>query len=78
MFNLSFAIVTNGSTITFRVFIWRAARVALPPQIYVIESMIFLFTLAMMLLTCGSSAAPSAWHRYVRTSPRRQRGSSAS
>jgi spermidine/putrescine transport system permease protein len=41
----------NGSTITFPVFIWGAARVAVPPQIYVIASMIFLFTLAMMLLT---------------------------
>jgi spermidine/putrescine transport system permease protein len=42
---------TSGSTITFPVFIWGAARVAIPPQIYVIASMIFLFTLAMMLLT---------------------------
>jgi spermidine/putrescine transport system permease protein len=42
---------TNGSTIPFPVFIWGAARVAVPPQIYVIASMIFLFTLAMMLLT---------------------------
>ena len=47
-------VITNfnsGSTITFPVFIWGAARVAIPPQIYVIASMIFLFTLAMMLLT---------------------------
>jgi spermidine/putrescine transport system permease protein len=42
---------TNGTTITFPVFVWGAARVAVPPQIYVIASMIFLFTLAMMLLT---------------------------
>jgi spermidine/putrescine transport system permease protein len=41
----------SGSTITFPVFIWGAQRVAIPPQIYVIASMIFLFTLAMMLLT---------------------------
>jgi spermidine/putrescine transport system permease protein len=41
----------SGSTITFPVFIWGAARVAIPPQIYVVASMIFLFTLAMMLLT---------------------------
>jgi spermidine/putrescine transport system permease protein len=41
----------NGSTITFPVFIWGAARVAIQPQIYVVASMIFLFTLAMMLLT---------------------------
>jgi spermidine/putrescine transport system permease protein len=47
-------VITNfnsGSTVTFPVFIWGAARVAVPPQIYVIASMIFLFTLAMMLLT---------------------------
>jgi spermidine/putrescine transport system permease protein len=47
-------VITNfnaGSTITFPVFIWGAARVAIPPEIYVIASMIFLFTLAMMLLT---------------------------
>jgi spermidine/putrescine transport system permease protein len=41
----------NGSTITFPVFIWGAARVAIQPQIYVIASLIFLVTLAMMLLT---------------------------
>ena len=47
-------VITNfvsGTTITFPVFIWGAARVAVAPQIYVIASMIFLFTLAMMLLT---------------------------
>ena len=47
-------VITNfnaGSTVTFPIFIWGAARVAIPPQIYVIASMIFLFTLAMMLLT---------------------------
>ncbi len=47
-------VITNfnaGSTITFPLFIWGAARVALPPQIYVIASMIFLVTLALMLLT---------------------------
>jgi spermidine/putrescine transport system permease protein len=47
-------VITNfnaGSTVTFPLFIWGAARVAIPPQIYVIASMIFLFTLAMMLLT---------------------------
>ena len=47
-------VITNfnaGSTITFPLFIWGAARVAIPPQIYVIASMIFLFTLAMMILT---------------------------
>jgi spermidine/putrescine transport system permease protein len=47
-------VITNfnaGSTVTFPLFIWGAARVAVAPQIYVIASMIFLFTLAMMLLT---------------------------
>ena len=47
-------VITNfvaGSTVTFPLFIWGAARVAIPPQINVIATMIFLFTLAMMLLT---------------------------
>jgi spermidine/putrescine transport system permease protein len=47
-------VITNfnaGSTVTFPLFIWGAARVAVPPQIYVIASMIFLLTLAAMLLT---------------------------
>ena len=42
---------TSGATITFPVFVWGALRVSVPPEIYVIGSMIFLFTLAMMLLT---------------------------
>ena len=41
----------SGSTITFPLFIWGAARVAIPPQIYVIATMIFLFTVAMMIIT---------------------------
>ena len=40
-----------GSTVTFPVFIWGAARVAVPPQIYVIATMIFLVTLVAMVLT---------------------------
>ena len=47
-------VITNfnsGSTITFPLFIWGAARVAIPPQIYVIATMIFLFTVAVMILT---------------------------
>ena len=47
-------VITNfnaGSTITFPLFIWGAARVAVPPQIYVIASMIFLVTLVLMLIT---------------------------
>jgi len=47
-------VITNfnaGSTVTFPLFIWGAARVAIPPQIYVIASMIFLVTLSAMILT---------------------------
>jgi spermidine/putrescine transport system permease protein len=47
-------VITNfnsGSTITFPLFIWGAARVAIPPQIYVIATMIFLVTVAAMILT---------------------------
>jgi spermidine/putrescine transport system permease protein len=42
---------TSGSTVTYPLYIWGAARVSLPPQINVIAAMIFLFTLAMMLMT---------------------------
>jgi spermidine/putrescine transport system permease protein len=42
---------TSGATVTFPIFVWGALRVSVPPEIYVIGSMIFLFTLAMMLLT---------------------------
>ena len=41
----------NGSTITFPLFIWGAARVAVPPQINVIAAMIFLVTVFAMILT---------------------------
>jgi spermidine/putrescine transport system permease protein len=47
-------VITNfnsGPTITFPLFIWGAARVAIPPQVYVIASMIFIVTLIAMLLT---------------------------
>jgi spermidine/putrescine transport system permease protein len=47
-------VITNfnsGSTITFPLFIWGAARVAIQPQIYVIATMIFLVTVAAMVLT---------------------------
>jgi spermidine/putrescine transport system permease protein len=46
--------ITNfnaGSTVTFPLFIWGAARVAVPPQIYVIAAMIFVVTLIAMILT---------------------------
>ena len=47
-------VITNfnaGGTVTYPLFIWGAARVAIPPQVNVIAAMIFVFTLAMMLLT---------------------------
>ena len=47
-------VITNfnsGATITFPLFIWGAARVAVPPQIYVIATMIFLVTVVAMIAT---------------------------
>jgi spermidine/putrescine transport system permease protein len=47
-------VITNfnaGSTVTFPLFVWGAARVATPPQINIIATMIFFATLALMLLT---------------------------
>ena len=63
-----------GSTITFPLFIWGAARVAIPPQIYVIATMIFLFTVAVMIITVGSSGAPRGWRPCGPTSRRPRRG----
>ena len=47
-------VITNfnaGSTVTFPLFVWGAARVALPPQINIIATMIFVVTVMFMLLT---------------------------
>ncbi len=47
-------VITNfnaGSTVTFPLFVWGAARVAIPPQINIIATMIFFVTLAFMILT---------------------------
>jgi spermidine/putrescine transport system permease protein len=47
-------VITNfnaGSTVTFPLFVWGAARVAVPPQIYIIATMIFVATLFLMALT---------------------------
>jgi spermidine/putrescine transport system permease protein len=41
----------SGATITFPLFVWGAARVAIPPQVSIIATMIFFFTLALMALT---------------------------
>ncbi len=47
-------VITNfnaGSTVTFPLFVWGAARVATPPQINIIATMIFMVTVALMLAT---------------------------
>ena len=47
-------VITNfnaGSTVTYPLYIYGAARVSIPPQVNVMAAMIFVFTLAMMLLT---------------------------
>jgi spermidine/putrescine transport system permease protein len=47
-------VITNfnaGSTVTYPLYIWGAARVSIPPQVNVMAAMIFVFTLAVMLLT---------------------------
>ena len=47
-------VITNfnsGDTVTFPVYIWGAARVAIPPQVNVMATIIFLVTLAAMLAT---------------------------
>ena len=47
-------VITNfnaGSTVTFPLFVWGAARVAIPPQINIIATMIFVVTVMFMLLT---------------------------
>jgi spermidine/putrescine transport system permease protein len=47
-------VITNfnsGSTVTYPLYIWGAARVSIPPQVNVLAAMIFLVTVAAMLLT---------------------------
>jgi spermidine/putrescine transport system permease protein len=47
-------VVTNfnaGSTVTYPLFIWGAAARGVPPQVNVLAAMIFVFTVAVMLLT---------------------------
>jgi spermidine/putrescine transport system permease protein len=47
-------VITNfnaGSTVTYPLFIWGAARIAIPPQVNVMAAMIFVLTLAVMLFT---------------------------
>ncbi len=47
-------VITNfnaGSTVTFPLYIWGAARVSIPPQVNVMATLIFLVTLALMIAT---------------------------
>jgi spermidine/putrescine transport system permease protein len=47
-------VITNfnaGSTVTFPLYIWGAARVSIPPQVNIMATLIFVVTLAIMLLT---------------------------
>ena len=47
-------VITNfnaGSTVTFPLYIWGAARVSIPPQVNVMATLIFLVTLALMLVS---------------------------
>jgi len=47
-------VITNfnsGSTVTFPLYIWGAARVSLPPQVNIMATLIFLVTVAIMVLT---------------------------
>jgi spermidine/putrescine transport system permease protein len=43
-------VFNSGTTITFPVFVWGAARVGVPPQVNVVGSMIFLAAVGAMLL----------------------------
>ncbi|MEA2374145.1 MAG: spermidine/putrescine transport system permease protein [Thermoleophilaceae bacterium] len=47
-------VITNfnaGSTVTYPLFIWGAARISIPPQVNVMAAMIFMVTLAAMVFT---------------------------
>jgi spermidine/putrescine transport system permease protein len=47
-------VITNfnaGSTVTYPLYIWGAARVSIPPQVNVLAAMIFVATLVVMLFT---------------------------
>jgi spermidine/putrescine transport system permease protein len=47
-------VITNlnsGSTVTYPLFIWGAARVSIPPEVNIVATMIFVFTVAIAILT---------------------------
>jgi spermidine/putrescine transport system permease protein len=47
-------VITNfnaGSTVTYPLFIWGAARVSIPPEVNIVATMIFFFTVLIAILT---------------------------
>ena len=47
-------VITNlnsGSTVTYPLFIWGAARVSIPPEVNIVATMIFVFTVLIAVLT---------------------------
>ena len=47
-------VITNfnsGSTVTFPLFIWGAARVSIPPEVNIVATMIFFLTVLIAILT---------------------------
>jgi spermidine/putrescine transport system permease protein len=47
-------VITNfnsGATVTYPLFIWGAARVSIPPEVNIVATMIFVFTVGVAILT---------------------------
>jgi len=47
-------VITNfnsGSTVTYPLFIWGAARVSIPPEVNIVATMIFVFTVGIAIIT---------------------------
>ncbi len=47
-------VITNfnsGATVTYPLFIWGAARVSIPPEVNIVATMIFVFTVGIAILT---------------------------
>ena len=60
-------VITNfnaGTTVTFPLFVWGAARVSTPPQINVIGTAIFVVAVTLMLV----NTLPTLWRTPVATS----------
>ena len=51
-------VITNlnsGSTVTYPLFIWGAARVSIPPEVNIVATMIFVFTVIIAIFTVWQS-----------------------